>query len=72
MSGKQLYAECSTNMVLESPPPQILTPAASYQEGRQKYRRDRFEEETPVCNENERGFLCVNVSYSRPARTEQS
>ena len=33
MSEKQLYTERSTNMVLESPP-QILTPAASYQEGR--------------------------------------
>ena len=62
MSEKQLYTERSTNLVLESPPPQILTPAASYQEGGQKYRRDRFEEEklnciwillrekTPVCN----------------------
>ena len=61
MSEKQLYTERSTNLVLESPP-QILTHVASYQEGGQKYRRDRFEEEklnciwillseeTPVCN----------------------
>ena len=48
MSEKQLYTERSTNLVLESPPPQILTHVASYQEGGQKYRRDRFEEETPV------------------------
>ena len=50
MSEKQLYTERSTNLVLESPPhTQILTPAVSYQEGGQKYRRDRFEEENLNC-----------------------